>query len=188
MSAATTLDTRRAYEGKILSMRIDTVQMGQREPVAREVVEHPGSVVMVPITEHGTVLLVRQWRQPAGRTLLELPAGTRDPGDSDPNANAQRELREEVGRRAETITRIGGFWVAPGWCTEYMDVFVATGLEDDPLPQDADENVVVDERPLSDVLALIRSGEIEDAKSVAALLMVTSLYPGLVSGDLPSSP
>jgi len=69
-----------------------------------------------------------------------------------------------------------------------MDVFVATGLEDDPLPQDADENVVVDERPLSDVLALIRSGEIEDAKSVAALLMVTSLYPGLVSGDLPSSP
>ena len=176
MSAVTTLRTRRVYEGKILGLRVDTVQYGDAPSVEREIVEHPGSVVVVPLTDSGTVLLVRQWRQPAGESLLEVPAGTMDPGDGSPEDTAQRELREEIGHRAATLAPLSSFWVAPGWCTEYMHAYVATGLAPDSLPQDVDEDITVDERPLSEVPDLIRSGEIRDAKSIAALLMTLHLY------------
>ena len=176
MSSVTTLDTRRVHEGKILSLRIDTVQLGDGPSVEREIVEHPGSVVIVPVTERGTVLLVRQWRHPAAEMLLEAPAGTVDPDDSSPEETAQRELREEIGHRAGRLVPLGGFWVAPGWCTEYMHAFLATDLTTDKLAQDPDEDVVVDERSISEIPDLIRSGLIRDAKSIAALMMTLNLY------------
>lgn len=194
MSAVATLGTRRVYEGRILDLRIDTVQYGDAPSVEREIVEHPGSVVVVPLTDSGTVLLVRQWRQSTGESLLEAPAGTIEPPDGcvqdgaplngaplngAPEAAAQRELREETGHRAASLSLLGSFWVAPGWCTEYMHAYVATGLFADPLPQDVDEDVTVDERPLSEIPDLIRSGEIRDAKSIAALLMTLHLYDAL---------
>ena len=176
MSSLTTLGTRRIYEGKILSLRIDTIKNGDAPPVEREIVEHPGSVVIVPVTQRGTVLLVRQWRQPTGESLLEAPAGTLDSDDESPEDTAQRELREEIGHRAGRIVQLGAFWVAPGWCDEYMHAYLALDLTKDSLPGDVDEDIVVDEHPLARIPDLIRSGEIRDAKSIAALLMALSLY------------
>lgn len=183
MSTIDTLNTHRIYEGKILSLRVDTLQVDHGPAVQREIVEHPGSIVVVPVTPQGTVLLVRQWRHPSRATLLEAPAGTRDAEDADSMETAQRELREEIGHGAGRLTHLGGFWLAPGWCTEYMDAFVATDLSEDALPQDDDENVVLDERPLSEIPGLIRSGAIQDAKSIAALLMALNLYPFLLPGS-----
>ena len=91
-------------------------------------------------------------------------------------ATGADELREEIGHRAASLAPLSSFWVAPGWCTEFMYAFVATGLVADSLPQDVDEDITVDERPLSEVPDLIRSGEIRDAKSIAALLMTLHLY------------
>ncbi len=175
VQAATTIDTRQGYEGKIVSLRVDTIRMGGREPVEREIVEHPGSIVIVPVTGRGSALLVEQWRHPAGKTLLEAPAGTLDPGE-DPAETAQRELREETGHRAASIRRIGGFWVAPGWCNEFMHAYLATGLTPDPLPQDVDEDVSVVETPLMELPRLVRDGRIEDAKSIAALMMALQFH------------
>ncbi len=175
VQTAATLHSQRRYEGKILSLRTDTIQMGGREPVEREIVEHPGSIVVVPITNRGGVLLVKQWRHPAGKVLLEVPAGTLDPGE-DPEETVQRELREETGHRAARIRKIGGFWVAPGWCNEFMHAYLATELTADPLPQDVDEDLEVIEVPLGKLAGLVRDSRIEDGKSIAALMMVLKFH------------
>ena len=157
--------------------------MADRPSVSREIVEHPGSVVIVPVTEHGTVLLVRQWRHPAQDALLEVPAGTLNDGE-EPAATAARELREETGHTADRLVGIGAFWVAPGWCTEYMYAYMATGLRPDPLPQDVDEDVKLEETALERVPELIKSGAIRDAKSIASLMMVLQLYPEELAATL----
>lgn len=175
VQTANTLSTRRVYDGKILSLRVDTIQIGDRESAEREIVEHPGSIVIVPVTGRGDVLLVEQWRHPAKQVLLEAPAGTLDPGE-DPDETAQRELREETGHRAANIHKIGEFWIAPGWCDEYMYAYLATGLTHDPLPQDVDEDLHVVETPLEDVPGLLKSGRISDAKSIAALLLAFEFH------------
>ena len=163
------------YDGKILSLRVDTIQIGDRDSAEREIVEHPGSIVVVPVNSRGDVLLVEQWRHPAKRVLLEAPAGTLDPGE-DPAETVQRELREETGHRASNIRKIGEFWIAPGWCDEYMYAYLATGLTHDPLPQDVDEDLHVVETPLEDVPGLLESGRISDAKSIAALLLALQFH------------
>ena len=152
--------------------------MGGNPEVDREIVEHIGSVVLVPLTSKGTVLLVRQWRHPAGTVLLEAPAGTLEHGEM-PEVCAQRELQEETGHKARTLTNLPGFWVAPGWCTEYMHAFLATGLSVASLPQDDDEDVHVEETPLARIPDLIRSGDIQDAKSIAALLSAMYLMDAI---------
>ena len=175
VQTANTLNSRREYDGKIVSLRVDTVQMGDREPVEREIVEHPGSIVVVPVTGRDSVLLVEQWRHPAKQVLLEAPAGTLDPGEN-PAETVQRELREETGYRAASIRKIGEFWIAPGWCDEYMHAYLATGLTPDPLPQDVDEDLHVVETPLDEVPGLLQNGRIADAKSIAALLMALEFH------------
>ena len=179
VQTANTLSSRRKYDGKILSLRVDTIQMGDREPVEREIVEHPGSIVVVPVTSRGSVLLVEQWRHPAQRVLLEAPAGTLDPGE-DPAETAQRELREETGHRAASIRKIGEFWIAPGWCDEYMHAYLATGLTPDPLPQDVDEDLRVVETPLAEIPGLLQRGRIADSKSIAALLLTLDFHKSII--------
>jgi ADP-ribose pyrophosphatase len=176
-STVRTLSTRRVYSGDRIKLRIDTLRLGDNAPVEREIVEHPGSVVIVPRTDRDTVLLVRQWRQATGRALLEAPAGTMDRAGEPPEACALRELREETGHAAATLTRLTGFWVAPGWCDEFMHAFLATGLTPSKLPQDAGEDVSVEETPIRRIPALVRSGEIQDAKSIASLLCAIHLAP-----------
>ena len=165
----------RKYEGNRISLRVDTARFDDGPEFDREIVEHPGSVVLIPITAAGKVLLIRQFRQAAEKVLLEAPAGTREPGE-DPELTARRELQEEVGYRAGKLISIGGSWVAPGYSTEYSHAYIATELEPAPLPADDGEDIVVEEIDFSDVHRLIIEGELEDQMTIAALLMAQHIY------------
>lgn len=165
--SAHTISSRRVHEGRRISLRIDEFRLGGKPPVIKEIVEHPGSVVILPVTDRGTALLIRQWRQAASAVLLECPSGTREPGEP-PEVCANRELREEVGVRAERLTPIGSSWVAPGYSAEYTYAFLATGLTPDPLPQDDGEDIHTVEVPLEDIPRMIRSGDLQDQMTIAA--------------------
>ena len=172
------ISTRRLFDGKVVSLRVDAVELdrsGRRVEATREVVEHAPTMVVVPLDGQGNVLLVEQYRHATGETLLEAPAGGIEPGES-PEEAVARELQEETGHAAERLERIGGFWIAPGWCTEYMHAYVARGLKPSELPQDEDEDVRPVPVPLEQVPDLIRQGRIRDSKSIAALLMALFLF------------
>ena len=151
-------------------MRLDSVQMPSGKRTIREVVEHGDVVVMVALDAQDRVLLVRQFRHAVGRSLLELPAGGVDPGE-DLEDCVRRELREETGYRPAQVQRLGGFYSSPGFCTEYMHLYLATGLEPAPLVAEDTESIEVVPLPRDQIAGLIASGEICDAKSVAGLLM-----------------
>ena len=165
----------RKYEGNRISLRVDTARFDAGPVFDREIVEHPGSVVLIPITAEGKVLLIRQFRQSAEKILLEAPAGTREPGE-DPETTARRELQEEVGYRTGKLIPIGGSWVAPGYSTEYSHAFIATELEAAPLPADEGEDIVVMEFEFDDIHRLIAEGVLEDQMTIAALLTALHVY------------
>ena len=175
MSEEFTLGSRRVYDGKIIGVRVDTVELSNGIQSEREIVEHGESVVMVPVDSEGMVLLVRQYRKSPEKYLLETPAGGLEEGES-PKEGAIRELQEEIGFIAGNLQRLPGFWIAPGFCTEYMHAYIATDLRAKALPPDEDENIEVVRVHLDSISELIRSGEIEDAKSIAALLMTIHIY------------
>ena len=160
---------------------MDTARFENGPEFDREIVEHPGSVVLIPITEDGKILLIRQYRQAAERFLLEASAGTREAGES-PEVTAHRELQEEVGYRAGKLISIGGSWVAPGYSTEYSHMYIATELELAPLPSDDGEDIVVEEVDFKDIQRLISSGELEDQMSIAALLSTQYVYTEHIKG------
>ena len=169
-SGEETLSTRRLYEGAVVKLRVDRVRMSKGPEVIREVVEHSGAVTLVAVDTEGRVLLVRQHRHATGRALLELPAGTLEQGE-EPAACAARELEEETGFRAGRLERLGGFFMAPGYCTEYIHAYLATDLEPGSAGGDEDEDIEAVALPLDEVFHLIETGELEDAKSLAALLL-----------------
>lgn len=154
----------------MIGVRVDTLRLPDGSSYVREVVEYGTAAVLVPLDREGRLLMVRQYRHPTGRWLLELPAGGVDESDVSPEAAALRELREETGHRG-TLTRIGGMYLAPGYSEEYQHIFVATDLVEDPLEADADEDLVLERVDVGAALARIDQGEIRDAKSIAALLM-----------------
>src|SRR5262245_51445753 len=123
----TLISSRDIFEGRVLSLRVDEIEVRPGLNVSREVVLHPGAVVMLPIDAEGRVLWVKQYRYAAGQALLELPAGTLEKGES-PEETARRELTEEVGFAAAQWEKLGGFYSAPGFCQEYLHAFVATEL------------------------------------------------------------
>ena len=135
-----------------------------------DIVEHVGSVIILPLDADGQLIFVRQYRHAAGLDLLELPAGTLDK-DELPETCATREVREETGMAAGKLESLGGFYLAPGYSTEYMYVYLATDLRYDPLEADADEFLTVERFPLKEALSMFESGEIQDAKSLAAILL-----------------
>ena len=159
-----------AFEGRVVGVRVDTAALPGGRTARREVVEHQPSVVVVPIDSNGDLVLVRQFRYPVGETLLEAPAGNVEEGEL-PEDCAQRELQEEAGYRAESLERLGAFWMSPGFCTEKMHAFVARGLSPRRLDADDDETIEVVRRPPSEARAMIERGEIRDAKTIAALLL-----------------
>lgn len=163
------VEQRRIFDGKVVNLRVDTVRMPDGRTATREVVEHVRAVAIVPVAADGRILLVRQWRLPAGAALLEVPAGSTDHGE-EPEPAVQRELQEEVGYRAGRLTHLGGFWVAPGYCTEYIHLYLAEELVESRLAGDEDENIEVVPVTLDQALAMIERGEIEDAKSQVGLL------------------
>ena len=178
----TTIESTTYYEGTILTLRKDQVRMPNGRITMREVVEHSDSVCMVPLDADGNVLLVRQYRKPTESALLEVPAGGIEDGET-PEQAAMRELQEEVSHVAGILTPLAGFWLAPGWCDEYMYTFLATDLRPSDLEQDFDEMVETRRVPLGETLELIEKGEIQDAKSIAALLQAMRVVGGAGSVD-----
>jgi len=160
-----------------LGLRIDTLRYASGREGAIDVVEHRGGVTLLALDAEGRVLLVRQYRHAIGRALLELPAGTIDPGES-PEVCAERELQEETGYRPGRMERLGGFYSAPGYCSEYLHVFLCTDLIESRLQGD-EEAIYLHPTPLEDLLRLAAAGEIEDAKTAGALLLYLAREGGV---------
>lgn len=158
------------YRGRILDLRLDTVRLPNGAHTKREIVEHRGAVGIVPIDTQGNVTLVRQFRKPIERSILEIPAGTRD-ADEGVETCLHRELREETGLVAAHVEPLVTYYSAVGFCTERMDLFLATGLSEGAAGADDDEFLQVLRMPLQDALALVERGEIVDAKTIIGLLL-----------------
>ncbi len=165
-----TVESTTPFQGKLVNVRVDTVRMPDGRLTTREIVEHSPVVCVVPIDRDGNVLLVKQYRKPAESELLEVVAGGVEDGETAEEA-ALRELQEEVRFTAGSIRHLSSAWVAPGWCTEFMHLYLATDLIPSSLPPDSDENIAVVGVPLHTVPELIASGEMRDLKSIASLLL-----------------
>ena len=157
------------YRGRAFAVRVDEVEIKPGVVSRLDIVEHTGAVTILPLDEAGDIWFIRQYRHPAGETLLELPAGTLKPGE-DPALAANRELQEEIGMRADRLELIASFWLAPGYSTELMHVYLATGLSEAPLAQDEDEVITIEKIPARQAPALALDGTLRDAKSIAAVL------------------
>jgi ADP-ribose pyrophosphatase len=165
------LSSEEIYNGRVVKLALHQVRLPNGEEAKREVVRHPGAVAIVAFDANGDVLLVRQFRLAAGKILSEIPAGTLNPGE-DPLECAIRELQEETGYKPGKIEALGGIYVAPGYTTEYIHLFLATDLIESKLAQDIDEFLEVDHVPFKDALAMIERGDMPDGKSNVALLRV----------------
>ncbi len=160
-------------KGRAFLIRRDHLKTPDGRETKFDIIEHGGSVIIVPIDADGNLLFVRQYRHAAGIDLLELPAGTLEK-DEDPAVCAAREIREETGFAADKIEKIGDFYLAPGYSTEFMHVYLAQDLRYDPLEADADEFLSLEKIPLAEALQMAEKGAIPDAKSLAALLLARS--------------
>jgi len=169
-----TLSSQHIYDGRAVKLRVDTVTKSNGETTTREIVEHSDCVAVVVLDSKNDVILVRQFRKAVGKLLLEIPAGSIEPGEQ-PIACVRRELQEEIGYRPNKIDKLGGFYSAPGYCTEYLHLYLATHLMSSQLKAEDTDDIEVVRVPLSRIPDLIASGEICDAKSIAGLLRVISL-------------
>jgi ADP-ribose pyrophosphatase len=169
-----TVSSKTIYEGRIFEVRIDAIRDGETE-YEREIVLHRGSAVIVPVFDDGTVALVRQYRHAAGKYLLEVPAGSLEEGE-DPQTAAKRELEEEIGYRAETVEKIAEFYVSPGFLTEKMFVYLATKLTETSQDLEEDELIEIERLTFQQALDKIRSGEIEDAKTIIGLTFAAARF------------
>jgi ADP-ribose pyrophosphatase len=166
------------YPGRAFTIRRDHLRLPDGRITKFDIDEHHGSVILIPVDAQGNIVFVRQYRHAAGMDLLELPAGTLDEGEK-PEDCARREIREETGMAAGKLEHIGGFYLAPGYSTEYMHVYLATDLHYDPLEADADEFLQIETIPITPALEMAEKGEIPDAKSLAAFLMARPILERL---------
>ena len=157
-------------KGRAFCIRRDYLKTPDGRETKFEIIEHSGSVIIIPIDENGKILLVRQYRHATGGDLLELPAGTLEDNE-DPEVCAAREIREETGMAAGVLTKMGEFYLAPGYSTEFMVVYLATDLSPNPLKADDDEFLSVESIPVAEAFEKAERGEIPDAKSLAALFL-----------------
>lgn len=165
-----TVSSEVVYQGRVFDVRRDKVRLQDGNLSTLDIVEHPGAITLLPLDEQGRLWLVRQYRHAAGAELLELPAGAMEAGEP-PEACASREAREEIGMSAGQLEKVGEFFLAPGYSTEYMYVYLATGLQPDPLEADEDEFLSVETIPVAEVYHQAEVGLIQDSKSLAALFL-----------------
>lgn len=168
------LSSREVYQGRVLRLRVDTVSLPNGRTSLREIVEHPGGVGILALDDEGRVPVVTQYRYAFSRTLLEIPAGKREPGE-EPLVTAQRELREEVGATAREWTSLGQLLPSPGCYNEVLHLFLARGLRFGSLQPDEDEFLSVQRIPFRELLRRCLDGSIQDGKTVAAVLKVKLL-------------
>ena len=181
MTEEKTLSSQLIYEGRAVKLRVDTVQMRSGRQTTREIVEHSDCVAIVAIDDNDNVLLVNQYRKPVEKELLEIPAGGIEPGE-DPVATVHRELREETGYLPRKVKRLGGFYSTPGYCTEYLYLYLATELVPGQLYAEDTENITLTRVPINQVRSLLASGSICDAKSIAGLLIFLEHQKSAQSG------
>ena len=164
-----TLSSQLIFDGRAVKLRLDTVQTPGGRQTTREIVEHADCVAIVAVDDEDNVLLVKQFRKPVEKELLEIPAGGINPGER-PEAAVRREMREETGYLPRKVTRLGGFYSAPGYCSEYLYLYLATDLISSQLHAEDTEEISLVRVPINQVLSLITLGGICDAKSIAGLL------------------
>jgi ADP-ribose pyrophosphatase len=175
------LESEIVYRGRALSVRRDRILPAGGQPTSMDVVVHSGAVTLVPIDDDGSLWFVRQYRHAAGMVLLELPAGTLEDGEP-PERCAERECREEIGMAPSRLEPLGECFLAPGYSTEYMHFYLATGLTASPLAADSDEDITVERVRPERVPAMIASGDLRDAKSLAALYLAQAWLKGMAVG------
>ncbi|HEY48040.1 MAG: hypothetical protein AMJ88_03560 [Anaerolineae bacterium SM23_ 63] len=162
--------TEKVFQGKVFAVRIEQVEKPSGETMRVDVVEHHGAVVLIPVDDEGRIWFVEQYRHPTGKWLLELPAGTLDPGE-EPEVCAVRECREEIGMSPGQLTPLGGTFLAPGYSTEYLQFYLAKDLRRAPLTPDHDEDLNIVRLTWDEATDRITRGELEDAKSLAGLFL-----------------
>jgi len=166
-----TVRSEKKYRGKAFDVRQDLVRLPDGQTVSLDIIDHVGAVTLIPVDENGLIWFVRQYRHATGKLLLELPAGTLEAGEQ-PEACALRELREETGMACSHLLKVGEFYLAPGYSTEYMYIFKATGLYPSPLPGDPDEFLSIEKIPLEQAFQMAVKGEIQDSKSLVGLFFL----------------
>jgi len=162
------VNQKKLHQGKIFSLVEEKILYPDSHEKKFDLILHPGAVAMIPIDDRGHLILVQQWRRAARQILLELPAGTLEL-DEEPIDCVQRELQEEIGYEARKITSLGGFYTAPGFCNEYIYLFLATDLHSNPLIGDDAEEIDIVTLSLDEAMTYIEEGKIIDAKTIAGI-------------------
>ncbi len=169
MAVEKVISSRYVFKGRAVNWRVDDVAEPDGRRTTREVVEHSEVICVVAVDGDGRLVLVKQYREAIGKDLIEIPAGGIEPGE-DPAAAVRREMAEETGMEPQKLERLGGFYSAPGFCTEYLHLYLATNLVPRRLEAEDTAGIEVVRVPPGEVLGLISSGAICDAKSIAGLL------------------
>jgi ADP-ribose pyrophosphatase len=180
MDSFKTIKSETAYHGRAFDVRRDHVSLPNGNQAQFDIVEHTGAVTILPIDEQGRIWFVRQYRYAARQELLELPAGTLDKGEA-PDVCAHREVREEIGMAAGNLQKVGEFFLAPGYSTEYMYVYLASNLHSSPLQADPDEFLSIVRIPASEAYQMAEDGQICDCKTLATLFLVRPLIRQILS-------
>ena len=168
------IESKTVFQGRAVSLRIDRIRKKSGTETIREIVWHPDCIAVVVLDGQGNVILERQFRRPAGKVLLEIPAGGIEEGEV-PEDAVRRELQEEIGYLPGKVTRLGGFYSSPGYCTEYLYLYLAEELQPSRLIADDTDEIEIVRVPLGEIKDRIERGEICDAKSVAGLLWVLGM-------------
>jgi ADP-ribose pyrophosphatase len=166
----TTLKSELVFQGKVFNVRVDEVQKDDGKRMRVDVVEHGGAVVIFPMDGESFIWFVDQYRYPAGERILELPAGTLNPGE-EPQLCAIRECREEIGMHPGRLTPLGSIYLAPGYSTEFVHIFLAQDLSPAPLAQDEDEDIQLQHLTIKDVMAKLAEHSFRDSKTLAGITL-----------------
>ena len=169
-----TMSSEMVYNGKIVNLRVDTVELPKQRYSKREIVEHPGGVGIIALTEENEVIMVRQFRKPIEDCVLEIPAGKLDAGE-DPKMCAIRELKEETGYEAENMEFQVDFYSSPGFTDEKIHIYFATGLKNGKAEPDENEYIDIEKYKIEELVQMIKDNDINDAKSIISILYVDKL-------------
>ena len=167
---------RKVFEGRIFTVQVETIALPKGGELNAEIIRHPGSVVIIPVTDAGDIILVRQYRHPIGRWAWELPAGSVKPGENLEKA-AARECHEEIGLIPSRVTRLGAFFPTPGYCDEDMNFYRADGLreasaDEDQAQPDEDEDIEAQAFSIAEITSMVARGDVIDLKTVAGLTLL----------------
>jgi len=165
-----TISKKYIYKGKIVNLRLDRVRLPSGELHTREIVEHRGSVAILPVTSKKEIFLVKQFRKAVGKEIWEVPAGRIEEGESIEEC-ARRELKEETGLLADEIKKLGEYYPSPGYCTEVIHIYLARNLKKSNALPEKDEFIKLKKFSKGEIVKMIEEGEIKDGKTYASLLL-----------------